>query len=306
MKSIRIPSKDGIHNIYVAIWEPEQQVKAIVQISHGMQEYVERYDEFAQYLNKKGILVIGNDHLGHGNTANTSEELGYFSDKHMSANVVCDLHRVTLYAKKKYPKVPYFLLGHSMGSFMARRYLMTFGNEIDGALIVGTGNQPAYMLTVGKLSSAAIKSVFGSKHRSKFMETASFGAYNKKIESPKFKDDWVTKREEIVLKRQDDKFCNYLFTMNGYDTLFETLTYIQKKSNIDKIPKTLPIYMLAGDEDPVGNYGKGVKKVYDDMVMSGIVDIQLKMYSGMRHEILNEDDRESVYEDIIKWINNHM
>ena len=151
MKEFYLPSTDGKNHLHVVIWEPNMPVIGIVQISHGMIEYIKRYDQFARYLNRQGILVIGNDHLGHGETAKTDDNLGYFCPSNMSEIVVADLHEVTRFAKKNYPNVPYFLFGHSMGSFMARRYIMTYGNELDGVIISGTGNQSGSVLKAGKM-----------------------------------------------------------------------------------------------------------------------------------------------------------
>lgn len=302
MKEIRIPSSDGIHNLHVVIWEPEGKVRGVIQISHGMTEMIIRYAHFAEYLNKKGYVVIGNDHIGHGETAGCDEDLGYFCPKNMSETVVNDLHKVTAYAKKEYQNLPYFLIGHSMGSFMARRYLMTYGKELDGAVIVGTGKQPGGALVFGNMVASIIKCVKGERHRSKLLKAVCFGNYDSRVKAQGAVGNWLTKDEEIVHFCSTNKYCNFSFTVNGYQTLFEVLTFIQNRRNIEQIPKTLPIFMVAGDEDPVGNYGKGVQAVYESYKTAGIEDIALKLYKGDRHEILNELDKEQVYADILQWI----
>lgn len=302
MKEIRLPSKDGVHKLHVVIWEPQTQIKAILQISHGMIEMIERYDDFAGFLNTKGILVIGNDHLGHGQTADSEEDFGYFCPKKMSATVVADLHSVTEYAKKKYPNVPYFLLGHSMGSFMARRYLMTYGEELTGTIIMGTGRKPEHVLLAGKIVSSIIQIIKGPRYHSQFLRKSAFGTFNDKIPNKRTESDWLTKDEKIVDFCLGNKYCNFTFTINGYKTLFDVLGFIQKKENIAQIPKELPIFMVAGDADPVGDYGQGVQKVFETYKQAGIEDIAIKLYEGDRHEILNELDKESVYIDIYKWM----
>ncbi len=169
-KEYYIPSKDGIHRLHVVLWEPDTPVKAVVQISHGMVEMIDRYEEFARFLNQHGYAVVGNDHLGHGLTAGNDADLGYFCPKHMSATVVADLHRVTRAAKKRYKNKPYFLFGHSMGSFMARRYLMTYGMDLDGAVICGTGSQRWLTLAAGTLVANALRLVLGDRRRSQLLQ----------------------------------------------------------------------------------------------------------------------------------------
>lgn len=306
MKEIQLPSHDGVHKLHVVIWEPETEIRAVLQISHGMIEMIERYDDFARFLNTKGILVIGNDHLGHGHTADSAEDFGYFCPKNMSATVVDDLHSVTEYAKKEYSGVPYFLLGHSMGSFMARRYLMTYGKELTGAVIMGTGRQPKLVLMSGKVISTIIQFVKGSRYRSGFLKKLAFGAYCNRIPNRRTESDWLTRDEKIVDFCISNKYCNFSFTVNGYKTLFDVLTFIQKKENVDKIPKKLPIFMVAGNDDPVGEYGNGVRQVFEIYKQTGIEDVSLKLYEGDRHEILNELDKENVYEDIYNWLENYM
>ena len=306
MKEIRLPSNDGVHKLHVVIWEPDTEVKAVLQISHGMTEMIMRYDHFARFLNSKGILVIGNDHLGHGETAGCDEDLGYFCPNNMSETVVKDLHSVTEYAKKEYPNVPYFLLGHSMGSFMARRYLMTFGEELSGAVVAGTGSQKKSILISGKMVSALIQLFKGPRYRSKLLLMAAFGHYNDKFKMEKHHCSWLTKDEKVWEFCANHKYCNFIFTVNGYKTLFDVLSFIQKKENIENIPKKLPIFMVAGTDDPVGDYGTAVHKIFETYKQSGIEDIHLKLYENDRHEILNELDKDVVYNDIYSWLKEHM
>jgi alpha-beta hydrolase superfamily lysophospholipase len=299
-----IPSRDGVHQLHVVLWKPEKEIeiKGVVQISHGMQEMIERYENFALFLNQNGYVVIGNDHLGHGLTAGNDADLGYFCPDNMSATVVDDLHRVTRYAKKKYKNKPYFLLGHSMGSFMARRYIMRYGDELDGAIICGTGSQTKIILVTGKVVANLIRLVLGDRFRSRFLKANAFGAYQKRIVNPKTDSDWITRDEKVVASYKANKYCNFIFTVNGYRTLFEVLTYIQKEENIKKIPKELPLYFISGEEDPVGNYGAGVRKICRAYQNLGIRNISLKLYPDDRHEVLNELNRDEVYQDVLNWI----
>lgn len=301
MKEIKIASTDGKNMLHVYCFEPQGDIIAILQISHGMVEHIGRYAEFANYLNERGILVIGNDHLGHGLTAKEGDH-GYFG-ANKSKTVVDDLYEVTKYAKKTYGNdIPYFLFGHSMGSFMARRYIMTYGKELTGVIISGTGAQPGPVLMGGKLIAGIVGLFKGDRYKSKLIKQIAFGSYLKRIENPKSKSDWLSKDEEIVKKYDNDKFCTFDFTVDGYKTLFESIEYIQKNENIAKIPKTLPILFISGTEDPVGNYGKDVESIYDIYDNAGINDIEMLLYHDGRHEMLNEIEREGVFEDVYEWI----
>ena len=306
MKELYIPSTDGKNKLHVVIWEPDIQIIGVVQISHGMVEYIKRYDEFARYLNQNGILVIGNDHLGHGETANTEDDWGYFCSSNMSETVVADLYEITCFTKKNYPNVPYFLFGHSMGSFMARRYIMTYGNELDGLIISGTGNQSGSMLKAGKIMVSLTKLFKGDRYRSKLLKNMFFSNFNAHIPNVRTPNDWLTKDEAIVDKYNIDKYCTYSFTVNGYRTLLDVLSFIQNSNNIVKIPKNLPVFLIAGEEDPVGNYGKAVKNVYEIYEQAGIEDISIKLYKDDRHELINETDKEDIYEDIRGWMVCHL
>jgi len=305
MKEIKIPSTDGKNKLHVTIFEPENKPVAIMQISHGMVEYIGRYKEFAEFMNKQHVLVIGNDHLGHGYTAEDGD-LGFFG-ANKSKTVVDDLYEVTKYAKDTYgSELPYFLFGHSMGSFMARRYIMTYGNELAGVIISGTGSQPAAALLGGILLANITGFFKGDRHKPALIKSIAFGAYLKRIENPKTKSDWLSKDEAIVEKYENDKFCTFDFTVDGYKTLFDSISYIQKAENIAKIPKTLPILFISGTEDPVGNYGRDVEEVYDTYEKLGVEDIEMLLYHDGRHEMLNEIEREGVYEDVNEWVQNHI
>ncbi len=297
-----IPSTNEHNNLRVMMWKPTGNILAVLQISHGMIEHIERYNDFANYLAKKGFLVVGNDHLGHGKSVCSGEELGYFNTPDFSKTVVDDLHKLTTLIKSEYPGLPYFLLGHSMGSFMARRYIMTYGNELDGAIIMGTGQKPAALLAAAKLLIRFISLFKPMTYRSKLIEQASFGTYNNKFKPKRTKSDWLSGDTAQVDAYIQDPLCNFTFTLNGYQTLFDVLSFIRRSQNINQIPKELPIFIVAGADDPVGDYGKTVTKVYNTYKDLGIQDINLKLYESARHEILNELNRKTVYEDIFNWL----
>ena len=301
-KEILLPSNDGVHKLHVVIWEPEGVARAVVQISHGMVEHIGRYSDFAAFLCENGFVVIGNDHLGHGRTAANNADFGYFCPEHRSATVVKDIHKVTRYAKSRYKNMPYFLLAHSMGSFLARRYLMTYGGELDGTILLGTGGQKESVLITGMIYAKLMSLFVGERHRSEFVKKQSFHTYLDRIPDHSSENEWISRDKNVVAAYDADELCSFNFTLNGYYTLFEVIDYIQKKKNIQKIPKDMPIFFASGEEDPVGGYGKWVRQIVDEYKKAGIKNIKLKMYKNDRHELLNELDREVVYADILNWL----
>lgn len=295
-RQFKLPSTNGRDKLHVYLWEAAAP-KAILQLSHGMCEHLGRYDDFAGWLAEQGITVVGNDHLGHGMTASSPEELGYFHAADPSATVVNDLHQVTLWAKESYPGLPVFLLGHSMGSFMARRYCMTYGDELAGAIIMGTGSQPRAVLAAGLNTARIIGKAKGARYRSPLLYSLSLGGYEGNYET----GSWLSANQKNVDKYALDPFCTFKFTVNGYETLFSTIRFIQSPANIARIPARLPLFVVSGAEDPVGGNGKGVLQAAAALKKQ-CPDTVCKLYSGMRHEILNEDDRMQVYTDILTWM----
>lgn len=305
MTELSIPSTDQKNKLHVEVWEPEGEIRAILQISHGMVEYVERFQNVALWLNQYGILVIGNDHLGHGKTAAGDADLGYIGAG-KSKTLVDDQYEVTKYAKKTYGDVPLFLFGHSMGSFLARRYLMEYGGELDGAILSGTGYTPGPVLGAAGLIAGWLRLTHGERYRSAFLKQLSFKGYLDRIQNPRTANDWLTCDPAIVDRYNADRFCTYTFTVNGYQTLFDVIRYIQDPRHVGRIPKDIPILFISGEEDPVGSYGQGVKKVFESYRAAGIKDVDIHLYPGKRHELTNEIGKEEVYEDIRNWIGRHL
>lgn len=295
-------SRDGEHKIHAIRWIPEERPVCIVQIVHGMAEYIDRYDEFARYLADKGIMVVGDDHLGHGKSVRPGEKYGYFCKADASTVLVRDEHRLKKITQKQYAGVPYIILGHSMGSFIARNYLFRYGTGIDGALIVGTGMQSKPILLCARILAGIDGALFGADHISKFVDKAAFGVYNKKIDSPKTPFDWLSRNEDNVRRYIDDPMCGFIFTANGFQTLFRLIRNLHDVEKLKKMPRSLPIFFLAGADDPVGDYGRSVERVYKSFQELGMENVQMKLYPKDRHEILNEVDREDIYGDIYRWI----
>lgn len=295
-------SRDGETKIHGVRWVPEGKVICILQIIHGMAEYVERYEELAQYLGEKGILVTGDDHLGHGKSLGRNGAYGYFCEQDPATVVVRDVHRLKKITQEEYPGIPYVILGHSMGSFILRNYLFRYGTGIQGAIVCGTGSQPKALVKVCKMMTAVQGLFLGQKHTAKFIDRLAFGAYNKRIPDAKTSVDWLCTEESVVNAYVEDSLCGFTFTVNGFKTLFTLLDRLNKEENLKAMPKELPVFFIAGDMDPVGDYGEGVRKAYDDFKKVGMEHISIKLYPGARHELLNEKDKRKVYEDIYPWI----
>lgn len=296
-------SRDGISRIHAVRYSPDQgEITCIIQIVHGMAEYVERYEELASFLTDRGIVVTGEDHLGHGKSVGEDGTYGYFCRQDAATVVVRDVHRLKKMTQERYPSVPYVILGHSMGSFILRNYMCRYGSGISGAIIVGTGMQPAVLVRLGKIAAGIQKIFCGDRHVSRLIDKLAFSSYNKKIDNPVTNFDWLSRNSENVKKYIDDPLCGFVFTVNGFRTSFELISRIRKRENLEKIPKNLPVLMVSGADDPVGDYGVGVRKAYESMKAVGISDITLKLYDRDRHELLNETDRAVVMQDIYDWL----
>jgi len=295
-------SRDGIHKIRAVKWIPEGEIKCIVQFVHGMAEHIDRYDEFAESLANNGILVVGNEHLGHGKSVNSKEEYGYFCKNDASTVVIRDVHRLKKIIQEENPGKKYFIFGHSMGSLILRNYLFRYGKGIDGAIICGTASQPKWITIPGILLLDVMALFMGWKARSKFAQKIVLGNSNAKIVNPKTASDWLSKDTKIVDKYVKDEACGVLFTSNGFHTLVKFVIALENKKDYEKIPKELPILFISGSEDPVGNYSEGVKRAYKQITDAGMTNVKIKLYEGMRHEIHNELGRETVYKDVLSYV----
>lgn len=298
-------SSDKITKIHGIKWIPEGEIKCVLQISHGMLEHIDRYDEFAVSLATKGILVAGNDHLGHGTSLLKEEDRGYFSEENGNKAVIEDMRTLSNMLKEQYGNIPYFLLGHSMGSFLVRQYLTLYSPGIDGAIIVGTGQKPYVLVKAGMVISGVLAFFKGWRYRSRFVDNLALGGNNKSFKPERTKADWLSRDEKIVDDYLNDKRIDFMFTLNAYYNMFKGMAYLYDKNNLEKIPKDLPVILLSGEKDPVGSFGRDVVKLYDDFKKMGIKDVECKLYKDDRHEIINELDRELVYEDIVSWIRRH-
>lgn len=299
------PSKDQKTQIHAIKWIPEDgQYDAILQITHGMVEFIERYTPFAEFLIKNRFMVVGHDHLGHGASVNSKDDWGYFAPGDPSSLLVEDMHQLRTIIQGENPGVPYFMLGHSMGSYLLRRYLSVHGEGLHGAIIMGTGFVDPGTAGMGSKVSSIVAKFKGWKYRSKLVSSMAFGAAYKDYDMTGSDPEksWLTKNTEIVKWYYNEPRCTYLFTLNGYKGLFDTVSYTCKQENVDKIPKDLPVFIVSGQRDPVGDAGAGVEKVNEMFKSAGIKDLSMKLYENDLHEILNELDKDVVFNDLLQWM----
>ena len=297
-------SRDGKSRIHAVRYRPEDtgQVRCVLQVVHGMAEYAERYEEFAAFLVERGFVVTGDDHLGHGKSVGQGGKQGYFCEQDPATVLVRDVHRLKKLTEELYPGVPYVLMGHSMGSFITRNYLCRYGTGISGAVIMGTGMQPKAVLDMARLVAGIQKLFCGSGHVSRLLDRLAFGGYGRGITDRRTAFDWLSRDRERVDRYIADPMCGFTFTVNGFGALFELVLRLYSPENLAAVPRELPVFMVSGDADPVGDYGKGVRRAYDSLVAAGLTDIRLKLYPGGRHELLNETNRSQEMQDICRWV----
>jgi alpha-beta hydrolase superfamily lysophospholipase len=300
----KIKTKDGAE-IQIYEWLPDnpEKIKKIIQIAHGMAEHSARYADFAGFLTSHDIGVYAHDQRGHGKTAGKLENVGFIAPKNGWAKFVSDIDLVCSHIKEKNIEVPIYLLGHSMGSFVVRNYLIDPGTSINGAILSGTGGDPGLLGIAGVFVTKILMLFNPAKSPSPFMDKLSFGAFNKAFKPNRTKFDWLSRDNEQVDKYIQDPFCGVIFSLGFFKDMLSGLLYISKQSTINKVAEDLAILMFSGDKDPVGNNGKGVLEVYRKFQIAGIKNLTMKLFTGGRHEMLNETNRYEVYEFILEWLN---
>ncbi len=300
-----MPSSNMINAIAVYRMEPiGKPAIGIVQISHGMTEHIQRYREFANILVNAGYIVVGNDHLGHGKTSDLGGKDGYFGKKGSHQYILSDLKNLFDETKKRYGNLPYFMFGHSMGSFFARVFCFTYNSLPDGLIISGTGGPNSLGVVAMRLADIQI-ALKGDVSYSKMLNDLIFKNFCLKIPEPRTSMDWLTRNTEIVDTYMADKKCTFSFTTSALLELFTINNKANNLKNIRKTPKTLPIIILSGEEDPVGMFGAGVVETYEMYKKAGILDLTIKLYPQARHELHNELNKEEVFSQLLSWINAH-
>ncbi len=299
-KEIIIPSNpDGLDLSALQVM-PEGEIKGIVQISHGMAENKERYVDFMEFLAQNGYVSMIHDHRGHGKSVIQKDDLGYFYDK-KAEYIVEDVKQVTDYIKEQYPDKPLILFGHSMGSMVVRKYSKKYDNAIDKLIVCGS---PSQNKLVGvALALIGIQKVFHSdRYRSNLIQNLTFSSYNKGVENPASPNSWICSNEKVVADYDASDLCGFVFTLNGFQNLFTLSKEIYCKKNWSMANKTLPIFFIAGADDPTILSKEAWIAAQDFLKNLGYTNISNQLYPKMRHEILNEIGKEKVYQDVLNWM----
>ncbi|MDY3014155.1 MAG: alpha/beta hydrolase [Evtepia sp.] len=294
-------SSDGVHGVHACRWLPEGPPRGVVQLVHGIAEHIGRYDDFARFLAEQGFAVYGHDHLGHGRTASGPEEYGV-SAKRGWDWMVQDVRTLRETAGAEFPGVPYFLLGHSMGSFLARTYLIRWPGTVDGCILSGTGQESGSLVALGKGLSSLVAGVRGAGARSKLVTFLSLGAYNRQFRPNRTANDWLSTDPAVVDAYEADPFCGFFPTVGLFRAMMGGLQEIGSPRNLARMDREIPVLFFSGEQDPVGGCGKGVRKVADLFRGAGVQDISVILYPGGRHEMLNGQGRERVFRDVADWL----
>ena len=293
-------ASNGAGRIHCGLWEPEGTARAVVQIIHGIAEHIGRYEQFAQFLTQRGIVVCADDHMGHGLSVEAGGTYGYFSGGWMAA--VADERALYEEMKRRYPDLPYIMLGHSMGSFLLRTYLYTYPGELTGAIISGTGWQPKAALKAGLALCRLEQLRLGETGCSSLLKELMFGAYNKKFKPNRTPNDWICSDEAVVDAYTNDDLCGFDATVGLTRDMLTGISMNQKPENLRKMDKDLPVLFVSGMQDPVGTMGEGVLHCIDAFKRAGLRNVTIRLYPEGRHEMLNEVNRTEVYADVLSWL----
>lgn len=296
------PSADGKTAVHGVEWRPEGPVRAVLVLSHGVSEYILRYAPLAEYLTERGVAVAGHDHLGHGRSVAPGAKRLYFGPKGSWRYVVDDLYTRRSMAGRQFPGVPCFLMGHSMGSFLARTYLIRYPGTVDGAILMGTGQMSPALIAGGRLVAAGEARKVGEDQASPVVMDLAFGAYNKPFAPNRTPFDWLSVNQENVDRYLRDPLCGENPSVGLFREMLGGMAFIANPKNIRRMNANTPVLFLSGSMDPVGDGGKGVRRAFRSFQKAGMRDVSIKLYPGLRHEILNETCREAVYQDILRWI----
>ena len=301
-KEFTFPSADGKTAIHTVEWLPLQDPRAVLQIAHGMTEYILRYEPFAEYLTDRGFAVVGHDHLGHGESISPDGTKLYFGTTGSWNWVTKDIYTLRQTAAKHFPGIPHFLLGHSMGSFLVRTYLIQYPGTVNAAILMGTGQLSPLHIASGKAIVALESQKIDENQPSPLAEHLSFTSYNKLFAPNRTGYDWLSASTKNVDDFIADPWCGGQPTIGLFREMLNGISYISKPEHLKKMNPQTPILFLSGSMDPVGNCGKGVQQAYRSFLKAGIRNVSIRLYPQLRHEILYEDCREQIYQDIFDWM----
>ncbi len=301
-----VTSADKKTLIHVNQWTPLcREIRGVVQIAHGVSEYGARYAPFADYLCRNGFVVVANDHLGHGHSCIEGRPMVYLGDENGWNHAVEDMETIRKITKQVFPEKPYFLFGHSMGSFLARTHLIQYPGVLDGCVLCGTGHMNPLIVAAGKLVADRESKRLGRTAYSERIDQLAFGMYNKRFAPNRTPFDWLSANEENVDAYCNDPLCGGRTTLGLFRDMMDGIGIIIDRTNMEKMDKNLPVFFIAGDQDPVGNMGKGVETAYRCFQKVGMHDVSCKLYHGLRHEILNETGRQYIFLDVLNWLKAH-
>ena len=296
-------SSVGGNTLHARMCTPDSKPRGIIQIAHGIGDYIRRYDEMALFFAANGFLVVGNDHLGHGENITDESNTGFFAADNGWDHVVTDMDTLSDIIREQYPDIPYIFLGHSMGSFLVRTYIIKHPDKYDAAILSGTGHMPSSLILGGYALATATVKINGPQANGQLLNDIAFGSYNTRVDKPLTAFDWVCSDPEVVKKYVDDPCCGFVAKAGLFRDMMSGIKFITAKSNIAKMSKKQPIYFYAGKEDPVGEYGAGVERAYKAFCNAGCNDVYMKIYPSGRHEMHNEPNRLQVFNDTLDWIN---
>ncbi len=297
------PSSTGKNTIHARKCVPDGEVRGVVQIAHGIAEYIDRYDPFMRFLAENGFVAVGNDHLGHGKSITKPEEQGIFAEQDGWSYVVADMDKLHDLTAAEYPGLPYIFFGHSMGSFLTRTYLILHPEKPTLAIICGTGHQSGVMVWAGNTIAQMMVNSKGPRGNGETLNNIAFGSYTKGYAEVRTPFDWLNRNPDEVDKYINDPLCGFIAKVSLFRDMMGGIKFIQKSSNAAKMNKDTPILFISGSADPVGENGKGVDRAYQFFLRAGMKDVTEKLYPEARHELLNELNKDEVMADVLKWIN---
>lgn len=296
-------SADNKTQIHAVEWKPEKEIIGVIQIAHGVTEHILRYEQFAEFFTQKGFVVVGNDHLGHGTSIAKNSKPMYFGPKNSWNFVVQDIETCRKMTKEKYSDIPYVLLGFSLGSFLVRTYLIDYAKEpIDASIIMGTGYIPNFKIAIAKMIANNEAKKVGEENTSSVIKSLTFETYNKLFKPNRTECDWLCSNEKAIDEYLADPLRGKNYSAGLFIELLSGMQYTSNLKNIKKMNKKIPIFLLSGDKDPVGEFGKGVIKTFDILRKAGIENVDIKLYKDLRHDILHEENRNNIYADIYNWL----
>lgn len=300
LEQMQFRSSNGVDTVRAYILPtPAEQPRGIVQIVHGMCEYIGRYEEMMRILAQNGYIVCGHDHIGHGASIGKNGP-GYFADRDGWDCLVRDARQLTILIRGRYPSLPVYLFGHSMGSFVAREYITRY-RDLAGVILSGTGGANP-LAGVGLGLVEALRRTRGGHYRSGLVNGMAFGSFNRAFPDAVTDHDWLTRDPAEVARYEADPLCSFVFTVSAYGDLMRLIRRVSGRQWARRVPRELPVFLYSGDHDPVGGMGKGVTQVFGWLADAGVEHLKMKLYRDGRHEMHNELNRAEVYRDILSFL----